>query len=328
MNLREMVMKNKELLKLLKENKKVIILPHIIPDGDTLGSAGALQHALNNFGNETIILIEDDIPSDLKFLELNNLYDIRNLKNEFTDFDMIITIDSSDIDRLGVRAKLLQYTDNILNIDHHKTNSEYGKFNYIDITASSCGEIIYDIIMDLNINIDKKIASLLYIAITTDTGSFKYSNTTPKTLRIAANLLEYGIDKDDINIQLYQNKPLNKMKLLIDTLNTLEFYFNNKLSIMYISLEMLKENNIDFSDSDGIIEHGRNIENVEIAVLLKEVNKKEIKVGLRSKGNYDVSEIAAFFGGGGHKNAAGCTIKASIEEAKNILIDRISNILR
>lgn len=308
-------------LQLFKQSKKVAILPHIMTDGDAIGSSCALQYGLSLLGKEASIIVEDDIPSNLKFLNIHNIIDFRNTETKSLDFDLLVTVDSSDLDRLGCRTILLDHTDNLLNIDHHKTNTRYGKNNIVDTNASACGEIVYRIIKALNIDINKDIATYLYVAITTDTGSFKYSNTTPTTLRIAADLLEAGIDKEYINIQLFQNKPLNKVKLLISTLNTLEFYSQNKISVMHVSREMLEENNINASDVDGLIEYGRDIKNVEVAILLKEIENNEYKIGLRSKGNCDVSKIAKLFGGGGHKNAAGCILYDTLNNSKQKLVE-------
>ncbi len=312
---------DQKILNLLKDNKRIGILPHIIPDGDTIGSACALQYALKSLGKEVFIIIEDDIPSNLEFINIESLIDFRLIDDESMNFDLIITMDSSDIDRLGKRIKLFDYTDDVLNIDHHKTNTNYGSYNIIDSTASACGEIIYRIIKALNININKAIATYIYVALTTDTGSFKYSNTTSTTLRIAAELLEAGIDRDYINIQLYQNNSLNKVNLLSESLSTLELYYNHRISTMYISIDMLKKSNVNTSNVDGLIEYARDIKDVEVAILFKEFDNKELKIGLRSKGNCDVSKIAKLFGGGGHKNAAGCIFNGTIDNAKKKFVE-------
>lgn len=317
---------NMDIANIIRGRKRIIILPHIFPDGDTLGSALALKDALCSLGKDTLIILDDLIPSNLRFLVGDN--DIMSTSSFLSlkeKPDLIVTVDSSDIDRLGDRISLLSLTEDILNIDHHRTNTNYGKYNMVDWEASSCGEIIYRIIKNLKVKLNKKIAKYLYVSLSTDTGSFKYSNTKPETLRIAADLVETGIDKTRIVAELYQNRPISKIKLLTDALSTLEIYYDGKLSIMSLPLQIFDKNKTHPSESDGIIEYGRDIEGVDVAVLLKELSPKEIKVGFRSKYDCDVSLIAKDFGGGGHKKASGCTIFDTIENAKNIIIDKFNN---
>ncbi|MDK2917436.1 MAG: bifunctional oligoribonuclease and phosphatase NrnA [Candidatus Petromonas sp.] len=315
------MMISSEILNLFEGRKNILILPHILPDGDTLGSSIALKKAIESKGSLAYIVLDDKIPSNLSFLFKNDILTTDSFK--FLDIlpDLIVTVDSSDMDRLGNRSELLGLTEEVLNIDHHKTNSFYGKYNLIDVNAAACGEIIYSLVQSLNIELTESIATGIYVALSTDTGSFKYSNTTPTTMRIAAELLESGIDKVHINTELYQNNPFNKISLLADALNTLEIHFDGKLSMMHISLDTFSKNNIDPSNSDGIIEYARDIENVCVAILLKELSPNKIKVGFRSKYDFDVSTIAKQFGGGGHKNASGCTIYDTIENAKKILLN-------
>ncbi|SHJ90870.1 DHH family phosphoesterase [Paramaledivibacter caminithermalis] len=320
---------SKDIVNILRGRKHVIILPHILPDGDTLGSSLALANALRDIGNDTLIILDDDIPSNLKFLidnDNNNIMSTKSFLNLDMKPDLIVTIDTSDVDRLGDRYKLLGLCEEILNIDHHITNRNYGKYNYVDAEASSCGEIIYEITKCLDIELSKDISTYLYVALSTDTGSFKYSNTSPKTLRIAANLLEAGIDTNYIITELYQNRPINKIKLLSDALNNLERFYDGRLSLMYISLQVFESNNLSPGDADGIIEYARDIEGVEVAVLLKELSPNEIKVGFRSKYDIDVSAIAEEFNGGGHKKASGCTIFDTIENAKKLIVEKFKNI--
>ncbi|SHJ67319.1 phosphoesterase RecJ domain-containing protein [Caminicella sporogenes DSM 14501] len=313
---------NNYYLELFEGRKNIIILPHILPDGDTIGSSIALFYALKKLEKRVYIILNDKLPSNLKFLNANSkIITTEDFEKLSIKPDLIITVDSSDTDRLGDRAYLLDLCSEVLNIDHHSTNTNYGKYNLVNSKAAACGEIIYELLKKLKIYIDKNIATALYVALSTDTGSFKYSNTTPLTLRIAADLIEKGIDFSFINTELYQNKPINKIKLLSDVLNSLELHFDGKLAVIYVTNDMLKKNKIDISDTDGIIEYARDIEGVNIAVLLKEFSDNTIKVSLRSKYDFDVSIIAKKFGGGGHKKAAGCTIYDTIDNAKNILLN-------
>lgn len=318
---------NRDIVNILRGRKNVIILPHILPDGDTLGSSLALRNALRYFGHNVSIILDDEIPSNLNFLvDDNSIMSTELFLSLKLCPDLIVTIDTSDVERLGERYRLFDLCEEIMNIDHHKTNTYYGKYNLVDPEASSCGEIIFEIIKALEIEINRDIATYLYVSLSTDTGSFKYSNTTPKTLRIAASLLEAGIDKTHIITELYQNKPFNRVKLLADALSTLESLYNGKLAVIYVTQKMLDSNNISSANADGIIEYARDIEGVEVAVFLKELAPNEVKVGFRSKYDIDVSAIAADFSGGGHRKASGCTIFNTIENAKQLIVDKFRNI--
>ncbi|MCT4595630.1 MAG: bifunctional oligoribonuclease/PAP phosphatase NrnA [Anaeromicrobium sp.] len=310
-----------EIIKVIKTSNKIIILPHIMPDGDTIGSSMALCLALKSLGKDVKIIMDEPLPNNIKFIEFEG---INEWAYEF-QYDLCITIDSSDTERLGKRSEYLK--GNTINIDHHITNDFYGEYNLVDPKAAATGEIVYDLIKNLNVHMDKKIATCLYTALSTDTGSFKYDNTTSKTHKIVAELIDVGISVNSINVELYQNKPINKVKLLKDVINTMKFYYDGKVAIMHVTQKMLENNKMGISDTDGLIEMGRDIWGVEVSVLLKELEEKKVKVGLRSKYDVDVSKIAHIFGGGGHKKAAGCLINDSIKKVNEIIIENIEEYL-
>ena len=301
----------------LNGGKCILILPHIHPDGDTIGSSLALLLALKKIGKKATILVEDEVPSSLNFLPLEYIY--HELPQDVCP-DVIVAVDASDLDRLGTRADYLKHAARTINIDHHITNVQFAEYNHIDVKAAATGEIIYELLQKMNIAIDKEIAICIYCALSTDTGSFKYDNTTAKTHRVTADLLEYGLDLNEITVTLYQNKPYEKLKLLGEVLNTLELHYAGKLSILSVTQDMIEKVKADPTDADGLVEYARDIEGVEVAVLLKELSPAEIKVGLRSKYKVDVSKVAADFGGGGHRKASGCTLQGSIQEAGKQII--------
>jgi phosphoesterase RecJ-like protein len=312
----------KKIVDLIYKKKNILILPHILPDGDTIGSSLALYFMLKDLGKIPCILLDEEIPYNIKFLP--HQYICKALDDDFIP-DLVISIDCSDLERLGNRRKYIDRVQESLNIDHHVTNTFFAKYNFVDSSAAATGEIIFEVIQSMQAKMTKDIATCLYTALSTDTGSFKYDNTSPRTHTIVAELLQCSIDLNYINTEIYQNKPINKIKLLTDVLNTLEFYFSGKLAMMCITENMLKKNNIKLADIDGLIEFARDIDGVEVGVLFKEIAKQEIKVGFRSKYNIDVSQVAEKFGGGGHKKASGCTIHGDIEKAKKIIIETMKN---
>ncbi len=297
----------------LKEAETILLYPHIIMDGDTLGSSIALCKALRKIGKKAYILIEDEIPSSLMFL-----------KKEYCTFDqevleepdISISVDCSDIERFVRRKKKFLTGKLSICLDHHRTNNYFAEMNYIDEYAAATGEIVYDLIRTMGIAFDVEMAEAIYTAIMTDTGNFQYTNTTRTTHLIAADLFEIGIDLEKIGVEVYQKIRHEKLKIMNEVIQTIEMICEGKADIAYVTREMLENTGALMEETDGIIETLRNIDGVEIAAFLKENKINEIKVGLRAKTYGDVSLIAQTFGGGGHKKAAGCTIYNTLEEAK------------
>ncbi len=312
-------------IKIIRESESIYLASHVQPDGDNIGSLLALGMALKKINKDVKILKVDNIPSDYKFLpsvELIKDYEIEK------EIDLFIALDSGDIERLGIGKQFAKNANFIINIDHHISNTNFGDINIVSPSAAATGEIVYEFIRKMEIDIDKDIATCLYTAISTDTGSFIYSNTSYKTHLIAADLIKAGIDTSDININLYQRKSFERTRLLIDVVKDMEMYFNNKLGMASVTQELLMSNNAKLEDSEGIISFIRDIDSVEVACILKEIDEKEIKISLRSKKEIDVSKICAKFDGGGHKRAAGCTLYMGIDEAKKLILKEIKMAFR
>ncbi|MFA5523365.1 MAG: bifunctional oligoribonuclease/PAP phosphatase NrnA [Tissierellales bacterium] len=315
----------KEVLSAINQDHNICITSHINPDGDSIGSVLALGLALINKGYSNItLLIPDEIPKNLLFLPGLDLIQREIIS---TKIDVLIALDCGDLGRIGINKASLESLDFIINIDHHVTNSRFGHINIINPDSSSTGEIIYEILEFMNVKLNKDIATSLYVAISSDTGSFKYDNTTPDTHFIASKLLNLGIDINLININLYQSRSIYKTNLLIDSLNTLELFQDGKLASVIVTREMIKRSNATINDADTIIDFIRDIEGVEVACIFKEIEDNVVKVGLRSKNYVDVSKIAKKFNGGGHIKASGCTLYSSIEEGKIQILNEIKRTL-
>ncbi len=303
------------------EAKNIFLASHVQPDGDNIGSILGLGLALKKLGKEVHILKTDYIPKDFMFLPSIDI--IRDYNED--EIDVFIALDSSDEDRLGDNKVLLNKANTIINIDHHISNTNFGDINIVDSDAAATCEIAFKLIKTLNIDLDKDISTCLYTGISTDTGSFMYSNTSAKTHMIAAELLDIGIDKENININIWQSKSLDKTKLFIKTLETLETYFDDKVAIVMVTRDALRGTGASMEDTEGIVSFVRDIATVEVAVMLKEFEENEIKISMRSKKYVDVSNICALFGGGGHKRAAGCMISSNIEKAKEEILNALEN---
>lgn len=297
----------------LKEAETILLYPHVLMDGDTLGSSIALCIALRKLGKKAHILIEDEIPTYLLFLEKGYCTSDQNILDRP---DISISVDCSDIERFVMRKEKFRTGKFSICLDHHRTNNFFADMNYIDQHAGATGEIVYDLVKIMGVAPDVEMAEAIYTAITTDTGNFQYTNTTKTTHLITAELFDIGIDLEKISVEVYQNIRHEKLKIQNEVINTIEMLAGGKADIAYVTQEMLEKTGALMEETEGIIETLRNISGVEISAFLKETKPGEIKVGLRSKTYGDVSAIAQSFGGGGHKKASGCTLNGTLQEAK------------
>lgn len=310
----------------IKQAQKILILSHVNPDGDTLGSMCALKLLLKDKA-DTLIQTSAPIgvPETYKFLpEINSS---KNLDNIQDIYDLVIAVDVASIDRIVQKAR--QIFDNAkmtINIDHHKTNNGYAKLNYIIGGISSTGEVLYNIFKAQNIAITKDMADCLYVSILTDTGGFRYENTKPETLEIAANLIKLGVDNADITKKCYNKKAKNMVLFQSEIISKAKFLFNNSVAVALISENDFKKFGANNEYTEGIAETLRTIKTVEISAVLKESDNQTTKVSLRSD-NVDVCEIVKKFNGGGHIHAAGCTIKKPLKIAYELLVCEIEKCL-
>jgi bifunctional oligoribonuclease and PAP phosphatase NrnA len=303
----------------IKESNKIAIMSHIMPDGDNVGSSLALYNTLKKLGKDVHFILDDDIPKVYKFLKNSDKVE---RPSQYEHFDAVIALDCGDAGRLG-KSRLYLENNFVINIDHHISNDEFGNLNMVDPNAAATAEIVYQIIKILGVAMDKEISEFLYIAIVTDTGQFQYSNTTFKTHQIAGELINNGVNVSLMFERVYQNSSKEKVMLMKTALDTLEFYHNDSISCITLTLKQMEDINAMDMDSDGIINLARDIECVEAAIFLKELEQGKIKVGLRSKKVIDMAAIALQFGGGGHVRAAGCTLHGTMEEIKEKILEAI-----
>ncbi|MFH1613441.1 MAG: bifunctional oligoribonuclease/PAP phosphatase NrnA [bacterium] len=314
--------KIKEILEILKVKNNFLITSHIDPDGDSIGSQIALFLFLKKMGKKVSIINESSIPDVYKFLPNSNMIALENKKE---NFEVAIVLDCGDFDRAGKIKEICKKTKYIINIDHHITNNNFGNINYVDGKSSSCGEQIYKIIeMADKSLLDKEISICLYTAIMTDTGSFKYNNTSLLTHKIAIELMKYEIDPYDIYKKAYYDKSLLSLKLLSKALVSLKVDKSGKIAWIVLPYEICK--NYSLEDTEGIIEIPRSIKNIEMVIFFKEWQKDKVKITFRSNENIDVSKIAKFFNGGGHFQASGCMIFDTLKNAKKQVFNKIKEL--
>ncbi len=317
--------------KLIKENKKFLIVSHINPEGDAIGSCIALALGLKKMRKSAYILSKDPVPDILKFLPHSNLI---NTKKPSINFDVLILVDCNTIERTGFSAlsgtapggKNIKVKATAI-IDHHlTTNRDKRHIIWVDSKASAAGELIYKLLKALRIPIDKKIAANLYTAILTDTGGFRYSNTSVESVRIASDLIEAGAEPWKIAKEVYESISLNCLRLLSQMLPTLEK--RGKIAWVTVTRLMFKKTNTCAQDTENFVDYPRKVKGIEVAVFFRENAKNRYKVSLRSKGKVNVADIAKTFGGGGHASAAGCVVNGSLTEVKKKVLKTVRNAIK
>lgn len=307
-------MKDKQqIVEILRQASTVAIFIHAAPDGDGVGSMLALGLALERLGKKVMLYCPDPAPKNLQFLP--GVERLEKPNPSALETEICLFLDCSDLQRVKIESEEIPAKIQILNIDHHISNKGFGTWNWVDAEAAATGEMVYDLITALGVTIEKDIATNIYTAIVTDTGSFQYSNTTVKTHRLAADLMGV-IDLFSIHHPIFDQKPLAQIKLLQKALGTLELTDQGQLAFIMLRWADFVECGADESLSEGLSNFACSIEGVEAAVVLRETESGLIKAGLRSNEWLDVNQVAAQFNGGGHRKAAGCTFAIPLNEAR------------
>lgn len=302
----------------LERSDKFVILTHASPDGDTLGSAYALADALCALNKRVFVVCPDKIPE--KFGYLIKEY-------EAFEPETVVAVDIADEKLLG--SLYDRYSGRVaLCIDHHGSNTKYAEMLYLEADAAAACECIYNVINELGTMITPYMASCLYTGIATDTGCFKFSNTTPRSHRYAAELIEKGADYGEINRVMFEVKSRGRIAMERKVLENIEFYYGGRCAVITVTRDMIKETGCPLGDLDGVTAMSRQIEGVQIGVTIKEKPDGKYKVSLRTFEPYNAADICAVFGGGGHVRAAGCEFSCDIENAKRQLLSAIGDVLR
>jgi len=303
-----------QILEKIQAADKILITSHIHPDGDSLGSMLGLSHYLLSLGKSVLVAIEDEVPPLFHFLPGNQSIRHINDIEPLDQYDLLIVLDTNpEIARIG--KKLASLSGPILNIDHHLSNNRTADYYYIDSQAAATGEIVFQLLLLAKAEITRAIAVCLYTAIATDCGFFRYANTTAKTLQRAALLVEHGAQPNEISENL-EAITLTDLTSLRDVLSTLELAADGRIAAVTLTPEILAQ---DISSTDIFINYIRKIIGVEIAIMYKVVDTDLVRVSLRSHGA-DVNQVAQEFGGGGHKRAAGCSVRGTIAAAKQQIL--------
>lgn len=311
----------------------IVLLTHSHPDGDALGSLFAFADLLDMLGKNVFCFLEEPVSYHYDFLpDINrahtNLDDFRRFVSEAGKDLVVIGLDCGDDDRLGpLKLEFLKFEPFVV-IDHHRSHRDFGTIRWVDPCRSSTGEMIYELAKALNAPIGYNCAYNLYVAICTDTGSFRYECTTPRTMHIAADLMEKGVRPEEVGSHLYDKYSVERLKLMAMVISTINLCNRDQIAFMHVSQEMLKESGATIQDAEGFIDLPRSLASVKAAVLMKEASNGYIAVSMRAKGQCDVSVVANEFGGGGHRNAAGFRRAGkTIGEVQRELLDTLAKAL-
>lgn len=311
----------KELLPFLKSAQKILIATHVNPDGDGLGSILALGAGLRQLKKKVVLYNQDHVPKMYQFLP--EAHKITNRLSPTAKFDLSLIVDLGEIERVGEEFVNHPHRNTTISIDHHAKGDHNCDYNFCLPKQASSGEVVYKILQALGVKFNKAMATQIYTAMVTDTGSFKYSNTTRETFQIAADLAQYDIPFWTVALHCFETYSVARMNLLKQVMNHMEIHTTGKIAWIVVLQSDLKKAQASMEDMEGFINFPRSVETVEVALAFKEVSRQKFKVSLRSKNYLDVASVAAQFGGGGHIRAAGCTLEGSLTEVQKIILQAL-----
>ncbi len=305
----------------IRKHKSFLITTHHTPDADAACSALAMAMVLRKMGKKTVIVNEDALPEWLTFLPHAKSFH-KKIDIKQPDFDAVIMLDCGDLGRIGgVRKWIDQET--IINIDHHITSDSCGKINLVWPKASSTCEILFYLFKAAQVHLNKNLVLLLYAGLMTDTGSFRYDNTSAETHRIAAELMKFGLSASDLYQRLYVGIPSVDIKGFVDVIHSAELLFNNKVYCVMLPKKVMDGFSKKFDLKEKIFGFLRSVEGIEVVVILSEMKPGQTRVNLRSQNHFDVAKLASKFNGGGHKRASGAKLDIGLEESKKKILAAI-----
>jgi bifunctional oligoribonuclease and PAP phosphatase NrnA len=310
-----------EIGRVLREYNKFAVLSHVRPDGDALGSTLALALSLKGIGKEVRAWNEEGMLEKYNFLPRTEL--LTQPTSEPEDFDVVVALDTAVQNRLGTTVGAVGQAKLWINIDHHPSNPRYGDLVYIDPSAPATGQILFEFLTNQKFSITPDIAENLYAAISTDTGSFQYPNTTARTFEIAAELVRCGVDVGRTSQLLYENFPRRRIELLRELLGTMRFACDGKLAWFSLSRAAALALGVIPEDNEGLIDHLRATRGVILAIFFEELPDGKVRVSMRSKNEaVDVCAICTQFGGGGHVLAAGARVRGTLAEVEKRIVEQ------
>jgi phosphoesterase RecJ-like protein len=302
----------------IRTRQRFVLSSHSRPDGDSIGSQLAMAYALRALGKEVHLVNEDPAPAPI--MGFPGVAAIEIADHVTGDFDAAIVMECGNLARTGVTGLDRFF---VINIDHHPGNSEYGQINWFDASAAACGEMVFDLVQALGVPLTLEIATHVYLAILTDTGSFHYSSISPRTFDICKAAVEAGVDPVIVARNVYDSNNMGRLKLFGAVLSAMQIDHSGRIAIVYLDHEMARAAGGTYEDTEGLINLPLTVKEILAVVFFKQVEGDEYRVSLRSKGDIDIGTLAKDLGGGGHKNAAGCTVRGAIDTLQQQFIELI-----
>ena len=307
----------------IRTRQRFVISSHSRPDGDSIGSQLAMAFALRALGKHVDVVNQDAAPPAL--MAFPGVPSIRVAERVEGEFDAAIIMECSDLKRTGVEG-LDRYF--VINIDHHPGNSDFGAINWFDGTAAACAEMVFDVVVALGVPLSVEIATHIYVGILTDTGSFHYSSISARTFDICRQLVDAGVDPPKVARSIFDSNTLGRLKLFGAVLSSIELEDDGRLAIVCVDRAMAAAAGGTYDDTEGLINLPLTVREIQAAVFFKEIDKHEYRVSMRSKGEIDLCAVAKRFGGGGHKNASGCTVSGRYTDVRARVVHEVTDAIQ
>lgn len=302
----------------IRKRQRFVITSHVRPDGDAIGSSLAMAYALRELGKDVRVVFRDEPPGPLQVFP--GVRDIEVTGRVDDTGDAVIVMESGDLKRTGVEGLESGF---VINIDHHLGNTMYGSLNWFDLSAAACGEMVFDVVKELGVPLTPEIATHVYVAILTDTGSFHYSSISPRTFDICRQCVEAGVDPPWVARSIFDSNNLGRLKLFGRVLSQMELDPSGRLATVYVDRQLARDCGGTYEDTEGLINLPLTVKEIQAVVFFKENATNDWRISMRSKGDVDINAVAKQFGGGGHKNASGCSAEGSIDELKQVFRESI-----
>jgi len=303
----------------IRRRQRFVIASHVRPDGDAVGSQMAMAYALKHLGKEVRVVSCDAAPPPL--LVFPGVSEIEIVDRVDDPGDAVIVMESGDLLRTGVSGLERGF---VINIDHHVGNSMFGAINWFDVSAAACGEMVFDLVRELGVPLSHDIAVHLYVAILTDTGSFRHSNITPRTFEICRQCVEAGVNPSAVARSVFDSNNLGRLKLMGAILSRMHIDSSGRLATVSVDEELVTSCNGTYEDTEGLINLPLTVREIQAVVFFKQVGPDDWRVSMRSKGDVNINAVAKEFGGGGHKNASGCSASGSLEHLTRVFQQKIT----
>jgi len=308
----------RQIVDAVRARQRFVLSSHARPDGDSIGSQLAMAFALQAMGKDALVVNAD--PASPPLMAFPGVRDIRLAPSVEGDFEAAIIMECGDLRRTGVGGLERFF---VINIDHHPGNTGYGQINWFDPSAAACAEMVYDLVRALGVPLSTTIATHVYLAILTDTGSFHYSGISTRTFEICRECVAAGVDPVMVARNIYDSNNMGRLKLFGAVLGAMQIDQTGRIAIVYVDHEMARIAGGTYEDTEGLVNLPLTVKEIEAVIFFKQENGDEYRVSLRSKGDVDINAIAKEYGGGGHKNASGCTVSGPIEELQKTLVEKV-----